>query len=67
MTERPSGKDECKGCKFNQGFQQLCFFRSYGVIDKCPCIECLVKIMCLERCLKRSNQISLNQRLNNEE
>lgn len=38
----------CKGCCRNQYY--ACFFRRYGKQYKCPCIECLVKVVCIDEC-----------------
>ena len=39
--------NRCKGCKVKEN---ICSFILMNRIDKCPCIECLVKPMCIQSC-----------------
>ena len=39
---------ECKGCRL----KFRCYI-SYHAVKNCPCAECIVKIMCKERCSDR--------------
>ena len=34
---------DCKGCRLNES---ACTYVVYKITDKCPCMNCLVKIMC---------------------
>ncbi len=45
-------KEICKGCLSARNFG-TCFFIEYDIEDKCPCTECLIKVMCRESCAKR--------------
>ncbi len=40
----------CKGCRHNIPGMS-CAFKDLGIgrIDQCPCIQCLVKVMCLDK------------------
>jgi hypothetical protein len=43
-------KDICRACDKSHSF---CCFRLAELEEKCPCIECLVKVICIEECRKR--------------
>ncbi len=47
----------CKGCNVMKGTITICFFNRYRniyhKIEKCPCVQCLVKVMCKKSCYKR--------------
>ncbi len=46
------GEKVCKGCPaLTQSV--MCFFEEYDMEEECPCIECLVKVMCKFSCRKR--------------
>jgi hypothetical protein len=42
----------CASCKMNSTLN-VCFFQFFKKISKCPCTECLVKMMCERSCEKR--------------
>jgi len=44
----------CNGCTMTKG---MCFIRTTDHIKECPCIECLVKVMCDSQCTLRSNKL----------
>lgn len=44
-------KDLCKGCRFDRTF---CYFLNTNKKSLCPCINCLVKVMCKEVCCLRN-------------
>ncbi len=46
--------DECKGCRIIRRFSR-CFFRDVGLVEKCPCVQCLVKVMCKDKCENRKD------------
>lgn len=41
---------ECKGCGF---VYRYCSFANANITEECPCINCLVKIICREFCNER--------------
>lgn len=47
-------KGKCKGC---DSYISLCYFFKYKIIDKCPCLECLVKVMCSISCPERKKRL----------
>lgn len=56
--------NRCKGCYFTAkrrsvGFRKGCIFLNQEIIEKCPCVECLVKVMCNEQCTLKT-MISIN-------
>jgi hypothetical protein len=42
---------ECKGCIFSE---IVCSFETYNAEYKCPCKQCLVKVMCKSECDARA-------------
>jgi len=46
----------CKGCRYLKfSMESLCLFRKHNAAKICPCIDCLVKIICHNAiCDKRS-------------
>lgn len=40
---------ECKGCTLNI---ERCMILRYGNVKECPCLSCLVKVVCNEACSK---------------
>ncbi len=52
MTLGGVKKDVCKGCMMGREYT-LCYFEELDIEEKCPCVECLVKVMCNESCSKR--------------
>jgi hypothetical protein len=44
----------CKGC--NKYRKQRCSLTLIGQANKCICKDCLVKVMCKERCYERIKQ-----------
>ena len=47
MGERMKPENECKGCTVDQ---DECIILKYYSSQNCPCIECLVKPICIEGC-----------------
>lgn len=49
---------KCKGCRiYREDTDRFkCGFVSLNAQSYCPCINCLVKVVCQERCGKRLNQ-----------
>ncbi len=45
----------CKACN-----RMTCFFIECGIEEKCPCIQCLVKVMCRSSCDEREQAKSTN-------
>lgn len=43
---------ECRGCRISSK-STFCCFKLAQSQKKCPCIECLVKVVCKKECLKR--------------
>jgi hypothetical protein len=42
-------ESDCKGCPLNP--DNLCVFSIIkGILEKCPCKKCIVKVMCNEVC-----------------
>jgi hypothetical protein len=50
-TDKP--RRVCRGCVMMKMEHYVCLFRTSMLEDKCPCIECLVKVICEESCEKR--------------
>lgn len=49
-THRDSNQNKCKGCLLDQSrARKFCYFLNTKTKKKCPCLECLVKMMCVER------------------
>ncbi len=48
MREEDKQK-ECKGCTIRI---EKCIVFRYGNVKKCPCSSCLVKVVCVEACVK---------------
>jgi hypothetical protein len=46
-------KDICRGCSLITLYFIECAFVSLGKEESCPCIECLVKPICIDACDKR--------------
>ena len=52
-------ESRCRGCpayvaaRATREEYLACIYMTYGISDKCPCIECLVKVMCRLSCHKR--------------
>ena len=61
MMLRRVVKDICRGCSLAQEFS-ICSFEEHEMQEKCPCIECLVKTMCIESCSER-NKIRVENNL----
>jgi hypothetical protein len=40
----------CRGCVMMKIDRYVCLFRASMLEDECPCIECLVKVICEESC-----------------
>jgi hypothetical protein len=40
--------DKCSKCKVKDPFS--CFFYLHKITYKCPCVECLVKVLCRKAC-----------------
>ena len=40
---------ECRGCTIKVT-RSFCLFIAQEIADKCPCIECLVKVTCNKKC-----------------
>lgn len=47
MSERHAPIN-CKGCASIIGTKKSCLFDGYS--DKCPCVRCIIKMMCSEPC-----------------
>ena len=45
----------CKGCRLI-GKEENCLIVQFDRIDECPCINCLVKVMCKGLCEERHNK-----------
>jgi hypothetical protein len=43
----------CKGCWLSNIPFHFCSFALRNIQDKCPCAECLVKMICAKSCEKR--------------
>jgi hypothetical protein len=41
-------REECKGCVYNSA---PCHIRGIKKVNKCPCVLCLVKVMCERKML----------------
>lgn len=52
MSNYPSDREECKGCRMNSNIM-ACYFISSNIVELCPCGNCLVKPMCTEFCDER--------------
>ncbi len=52
MNVRRFIKEICRGCMLSSRLG-LCFFVEYNIEYKCPCSECLVKVMCRDSCDER--------------
>jgi hypothetical protein len=48
-------KDICKGCSLTTLHFIQCAFVALGKEESCPCIECLVKPICIAACDKRGS------------
>lgn len=45
----------CIGCGNKSNSIYDCLIRfEHSLVDKCPCVRCLVKAMCIEHCMKRA-------------
>lgn len=42
--------NECIGCFLDPLYSPICFFREKNIVEKCPCVNCLVKVMCTSWC-----------------
>ena len=50
-------KIDCKGCRVKRSDEILgCIFETRNRIKLCPCIDCLVKVICSKFCDKRNNR-----------
>ena len=45
MLQLKEAKESCRGCSFGNS-EIFCAPLEYGMDQSCPCIECLVKVMC---------------------
>lgn len=54
MTTLSEAKDICQGC-YSIKRKIYCGFMNYSTEEKCPCINCLVKVVCENRCDSRNN------------
>lgn len=57
--------NDCDGCRRKEYRMKVCFFCMMGCIPQCPCIECLVKVMCKNKgeCKIRNEVIQYERRL----
>lgn len=51
--------EKCNGCYFSRHdeVKKLCRFRRSFQNALCPCIECIIKVCCSERCEKRIDML----------
>ena len=44
--------DECRGCITHDCIDpdNLCIMKCYNAKDRCPCVRCLIKVMCRIDC-----------------
>ena len=45
-------EDVCYGCKIPKIYKNICPIRIKELSEACPCIECIVKVICEEACSK---------------
>ena len=65
VTESISNNKECKGCIRRPYSSKVCFFDMMNCLSKCPCVNCLIKVMCKEKgsCDIRNEVINNERRL----
>jgi len=42
--------DQCEGCTLYSKYPTRCRIRNKGYLKKCPCITCIVQVMCKQSC-----------------
>lgn len=54
-------KEICKGCatgtRYNELYNSQCSFQMMDLETTCPCIDCLIKVMCKEICKARKDAL----------
>ena len=53
MKEQSKRKEICKGCIMTRVGGSYCAYVDHNREEECPCIDCLVKVMCNDVCYKR--------------
>jgi hypothetical protein len=53
MPDKVLRHKDCRGCRFGIIFHR-CIFEERGIVHKCPCKECLIKVACTLTCEKRN-------------
>lgn len=59
-------KPECEGCKAKTDWKDCRYLIGHGYlqfheIKKCPCIDCIIKMMCVEPCDKYNEVVELGE------
>lgn len=44
--------EECGGCVTHDCIDDnnMCIMKCYDAVDKCPCVQCIIKVMCRRDC-----------------
>jgi hypothetical protein len=50
MQKQTKVKDMCRGCTITELRFYNCLYITTGLEEECPCIECLIKPMCVVVC-----------------
>lgn len=65
MKRRYNFKKICKGCVMARSDRSACIIVKKQKEEMCPCINCLVKMICLDTCDERDKVVALLMKIGN--